>query len=242
MYNLKWVFIFVFLLLLVTSLVSAEVIIRIDDVTGENGFLPYVYVDKYYPTIKAVSDLYEDYNFTLIVGINYPDTIEKYAPLIKENWVIACHGYTHKDLTTLNEADLYYEVCVCKQELDEITGRNITTFIFPYDQYNDEVINLAKSCGYTDFITPEIFDFEDVDIREKSLEELNAKYLEVSSNNDDYLLYTHANQWWYYLGSKYKNHLDFINGTQGTDWALITFITFYIFILLMIGVLIVTAD
>ncbi|MFH1455815.1 MAG: polysaccharide deacetylase family protein [archaeon] len=242
MRNLKFVLIFVFLLLLIIPLVSSEVIIRIDDVTGKNGFFPYVYVDKYYPTIKAVSDLYEDYNYTLIVGINYPQSIEKYAYLIKENWIVACHGYTHKDLTTLNEADLYYEVCVCKQELDEITGRDITTLIFPYDQYNEEVINLAKSCGYTDFITPEGYDFDDIDLREKSLEELNAKYLESSLENRDYQLYTHANQWWYYLGFKYKNHLDFINGTQVTDWSLIVLIIFYIFVLLIISFFIVKAD
>lgn len=40
------------------------------------------------------------------------------------------------------------ELILSNTILEEITGKEVISFSFPYGSYNDELINLAFDCGY----------------------------------------------------------------------------------------------
>lgn len=62
---------------------------------------------------------------------------------------IGSHTLHHTDLrnVTLQVAKEEYELS--KSQLEEITGKKVVSFSFPYGSYNDELINQAFTCGYS---------------------------------------------------------------------------------------------
>ncbi len=65
--------------------------------------------------------------------------------LVSRGHRIGSHTQTHRALTTLNSADLNYEVSDSKTKLEQITGQPINYFVTPYCDYNLTVKNLAKT-------------------------------------------------------------------------------------------------
>lgn len=59
------------------------------------------------------------------------------------------HSYSHPDLTTLNYAEQYKEICTSKPEIEQLFGININTFIYPMWKSNLSANNLVRDCGYT---------------------------------------------------------------------------------------------
>ena len=69
---------------------------------------------------------------------------------------VASHSLTHPYLTSLSDEDVYQEV---KQDIDNlknIFNRDIKTFSFPFDGYDERTINIIKSLGITHIILPDI--------------------------------------------------------------------------------------
>jgi peptidoglycan/xylan/chitin deacetylase (PgdA/CDA1 family) len=61
---------------------------------------------------------------------------------------IGSHCVTHPKLTSLNKEQIISELSESKKCLESLLERNITTLAFPYDDYNEEVIGLAREAGY----------------------------------------------------------------------------------------------
>lgn len=61
---------------------------------------------------------------------------------------IGSHCITHPRLTLLNKEQVIKELSESKKQLESLLGRNITTLSFPYDDYNDKIVELAKEAGY----------------------------------------------------------------------------------------------
>ncbi|WP_413668495.1 polysaccharide deacetylase family protein [Mucilaginibacter sp. Mucisp86] len=83
---------------------------------------------------------------------------------------IGAHSYYHNDLARIGPASAASEMTMCKQYLENITGKPINSFAFPYGSYNEQVLKDAKAAGYTqllatDFIKPD--DGQDNTMRER---------------------------------------------------------------------------
>ena len=71
---------------------------------------------------------------------------------------IASHTLHHTDLRNVTSEVAREEFDLSKSYLEEIIGKEVVSFSFPYGSYNDVLINLAFSCGYNFVYTtqPEI--------------------------------------------------------------------------------------
>ncbi len=71
---------------------------------------------------------------------------------------IASHTLHHTDLRTVHSEAAKEELQLSKSMLEEITGKEVVSFSFPYGSYNDDLIKLALDCGYNFVYTtqPEI--------------------------------------------------------------------------------------
>ena len=61
---------------------------------------------------------------------------------------IGSHGATHRALTRLDDADLARELAGSKQTLERITGAPVTSFCYPYGDFDDRVIQAVRAAGY----------------------------------------------------------------------------------------------
>jgi peptidoglycan/xylan/chitin deacetylase (PgdA/CDA1 family) len=71
---------------------------------------------------------------------------------------IASHTLHHTDLRNVHSEAAKEELLLSKSILEEIIGKEVVSFSFPYGSYNDDLINLALDCGYNFVYTtqPEI--------------------------------------------------------------------------------------
>lgn len=69
---------------------------------------------------------------------------------------VASHSLTHPYLTNMSDEDVYREVKEDVNNLRNIFARNIESFSFPFDGFDERTINIVKSVGITHIILPEI--------------------------------------------------------------------------------------
>ncbi len=62
---------------------------------------------------------------------------------------IGSHCVTHPRLTLLTENEAWEEISASKNDLEHISGKTVTTLAFPFDNYNEASVELAKKAGYT---------------------------------------------------------------------------------------------
>ena len=77
---------------------------------------------------------------------------------IYEGHEVASHSLTHPFLTSLSDEGIYHEVKEDIDNLRNIFHRDIKTFSFPFDGYDERSINIIKSLGITHIILPCIDD------------------------------------------------------------------------------------
>jgi len=61
---------------------------------------------------------------------------------------IGSHGATHRALTSLPDADLAREVAGSRETLERITGARVTSFCYPYGDFDDRVVDAVRAAGY----------------------------------------------------------------------------------------------
>lgn len=71
---------------------------------------------------------------------------------------VASHSLTHPFLTSLSDEDVYREVNEDINNLRNIFHRDIKTFSFPFDGFDERTINIIKGLGITHIILPAIDD------------------------------------------------------------------------------------
>lgn len=62
---------------------------------------------------------------------------------------IGSHTLHHTDLRNVPLEVAREEFNLSKSQLEEITGKEVVSFSFPYGSFNDELINQAFTCGYS---------------------------------------------------------------------------------------------
>lgn len=71
--------------------------------------------------------------------LNLSDNVELY-----KNFEVASHTFSHPFLTSLTKDQLIYEVQIDVNNLSNIFNKKINSFAIPFDQYNEEIINIIK--------------------------------------------------------------------------------------------------
>jgi peptidoglycan/xylan/chitin deacetylase (PgdA/CDA1 family) len=68
---------------------------------------------------------------------------------ISEEYVsIGSHSVTHTDLATISKNKVLDEFINSKKTLEKIINKNVNYFSFPFDSFNNELIELSKQAGY----------------------------------------------------------------------------------------------
>jgi peptidoglycan-N-acetylglucosamine deacetylase len=67
---------------------------------------------------------------------------------IARNFDVGAHSYHHFDLTKIPVGQAQNEILDGKVELEQITGRNISSFCYPMGKYNRAVVQLVKAAGF----------------------------------------------------------------------------------------------
>lgn len=62
---------------------------------------------------------------------------------------IGAHSYSHADLPTLSRAEQLDELTRSRAELEELTGRPVTTMAYPFGRHDATTIACAREAGYT---------------------------------------------------------------------------------------------
>ena len=76
-------------------------------------------------------------------------------PLFK----IGGHTYNHFNLTKLPLEEAEKEIRKGKEELEDIIGKKVTTFAWPWGKYNGRLIEVAKKIGFLDCRSSRICNF-----------------------------------------------------------------------------------
>ena len=77
---------------------------------------------------------------TTFVGV---DELEQ----VYEGHEIACHGLQHRTPTTLSDQQLVQEILEDRRELERLTGKFVQGMSYAFGNYDQDVINIAKSLG-----------------------------------------------------------------------------------------------
>ncbi len=75
-------------------------------------------------------------------------TAEVVRKLPREFISIGAHTMTHPYLSRLSEAEAQYELSECRRQLETITNCKVTTFSFPYGDFNGRVVRCCHDAGY----------------------------------------------------------------------------------------------
>ena len=115
--------------------------------------------------------------------IYYEDRIlnrDEIRELSDQGIEIASHTLHHTDLRNVHFKVAKEELRLSKLILEEITGKEVVSFSFPYGSYNNDLIDLAFDCGYSFVYTtqPEVI----------SLPTKRKIFSRVGVNPDDSLL------------------------------------------------------
>lgn len=73
-----------------------------------------------------------------------PDEIRE----IGESFDIGGHTYHHVNLPRVSIKEREREIVESKRRLEEITGRELLSFCYPYGRFNDQVISIVKEAGF----------------------------------------------------------------------------------------------
>ena len=142
-----------------TKINSKTIVLSFDD--GYEDF--YVNV---FPLLKKYN-----YKATLYVIINALDkpgylTRAQVRELADSGIVeIASHTFNHHDLRTLKKKALEFEINKSKIILEQISGKPVTSFAYPFGYYNQDFFKIISYSGYTSAVSTMAGSKEGVDNR-----------------------------------------------------------------------------
>jgi len=66
----------------------------------------------------------------------------------RAGWEFHSHGLDHRRMTELTRDELTAEIGISRQRLAARLGRPVEFFCYPFGQFNTEVQNVVRACGY----------------------------------------------------------------------------------------------
>ncbi len=123
---------------------------------------------------EMMGQLYPFYQFKTIAALEdywLQMTEEQIGRLANSALVTAGgHGHYHNDLSRIPLAETVSELKFSKTYLEDIIGREVTAFAFPYGSYNQGVVAATKAAGYNQLLAMdfnESADYQDGTMRER---------------------------------------------------------------------------
>ncbi len=87
---------------------------------------------------------------------------QQIAVLANSKWAtIGCHSYYHNDLARISIDDAEQEMSRSKKYLEQVTGKEIKAFAFPYGTYTRNIVSAAKRAGFTQLLAMDFHFAED---------------------------------------------------------------------------------
>lgn len=118
-----------------------EIVIAFDD--GFKGIWDnrsYFINNHIHPTIFIANDL---------IGTKGYLTKEQILELQQNGFIFQSHTFSHRPLTSLNEAEIDFELKESKCKLEEILSENVSEICFPQGLYNNLIRNKCNEANYT---------------------------------------------------------------------------------------------
>lgn len=76
---------------------------------------------------------------------------------LSKKFEIGAHTLSHVDLTRVNLYKAKEEIFRGKEELEQIIGKRVYKFSFPWGRYNKDIIKLVREAGFISARTARIF-------------------------------------------------------------------------------------
>ncbi len=135
-------------------------------VTFDDGYLS-VY-EHGFPLIKGAEANAVVYIVTSCIGgINEWDrkagdreeqmmTVDQIRELADAGIEIGSHTLTHPHLTQVDDKQLNVEIADSKKRLEDIIGREVKSFSYPYGDYDNRVVDAVRKAGYSNAVTTKL--------------------------------------------------------------------------------------
>ena len=102
------------------------------------------------PLLKKYGFTATFYIWVGVVGKKHHMSWDEIRALKAAGMQIGCHSMTHPYLTRVqNDEALRQEILGAKQIIESHVGVPVTTFAYPFGQYNERVVAAVKEAGYT---------------------------------------------------------------------------------------------
>lgn len=110
------------------------------------------YMDNYtnaFPILKELNMKATIFTITKGLDQGYYLSSDQLKELSDYGIDIECHTVNHLHLNELSYEEQLKELTDSKQKLESITGKKVTALAYPYGDYNQDTLNVAKAAGYT---------------------------------------------------------------------------------------------
>jgi peptidoglycan/xylan/chitin deacetylase (PgdA/CDA1 family) len=125
-----------------SSLPSKPIILSFDD-GWENQY------NYAFPLLKKYNMTATFFVFTNAIGKPHYLTWDEINEMILSGNKVGSHSQSHPFLTKIrNKAALYSEIVYSKKKIEAETGVQVTSFAYPFGQYNDDIVYAVKESGY----------------------------------------------------------------------------------------------
>ncbi|HEY9594223.1 MAG TPA: polysaccharide deacetylase family protein, partial [Spirochaetia bacterium] len=90
------------------------------------------------------------YTWVVMVGRKNHMSWDQVKELSDAGMAIGCHTMTHPYLTKIpTDAEMRWQIAHAKDVIEERIGKRITTFAYPFGQYDEKVVSFVKEAGFT---------------------------------------------------------------------------------------------
>ncbi|MGD0724983.1 MAG: polysaccharide deacetylase family protein [Spirochaetia bacterium] len=102
------------------------------------------------PLLKKYGFTATFYIWVVVVGMKHHMTWDEVKELDAAGMQIGCHTLTHPFLQRIrSDVTLRREIVVAKRRIEEHIGKPVTSFAYPFGQYNARVVSFVREAGFT---------------------------------------------------------------------------------------------
>ena len=101
-----------------------------------------------YPILKEMNITATFFIVSDFVGTKGYMTWENIKQLSDSGMEIASHSATHKYLNTLNDKELFFELKNSKMKIEQMIGKEVDSFAYPYGSCSGKTHKFAADAGY----------------------------------------------------------------------------------------------
>lgn len=125
----------------------------------------YLSIDDGHPLDLKIAEILAKKNKKAIfyVPIKRPDRMLTKIQIrhLGSRFELGGHTYNHMDLTKISLNEAWNEINDGKRTLEDILGKKIQSFAFPYGHYNNSLVRLVKKAGFINCRSGRIINFHE---------------------------------------------------------------------------------